>query len=200
MKFILGLKLGMSQLFDEEGKQIPVTIIEAGPCFVTQIKTKEGKDGYQAVQIGFQKLKAKKRKKPQIKKPFKYLREFKGEIDLAKYKVGQEINVSIFQEGDLVKISGLSKGKGFAGVVKRWGFAGFPATHGTKHELRTSGSIGSRWPQRVVKGRKMAGRMGGERVTIKNLKVIKVDPEKNIIAIKGAVPGPKGGLLEICSE
>ena len=207
MKFILGQKLGMSQIFDERGNQIPVTLIEAGPCEVTQIKTKEPrsiakgelrgkKDGYDAIQIGFIKLKEKKIKKTQKGKPFRYLREFKG--DISKYKVADIIDASIFQEGDKVKISGISKGKGFAGAVKRWGFKGrLSATHGTKHELRTLGSIGSSYPERVVKGKKMPGRMGGERVTVRNLKIAKVDKEKNLLAVKGAVPGRKGTLLEI---
>ena len=207
MKFILGQKLGMSQIFDERGNQIPVTLIEAGPCEVTQIKTKEPrsiakgelrgkKDGYDAIQIGFIKLKEKKIKKTQKGKPFRYLREFKG--DISKYKVVDIIDASIFQEGDKVKISGISKGKGFAGAVKRWGFKGrLSATHGTKHELRTLGSIGSSYPERVVKGKKMPGRMGGERVTVRNLKIAKVDKEKNLLAVKGAVPGRKGTLLEI---
>jgi len=219
MKFILGTKLGMTQIFDGKGNQIPVTLIEASPCIVTQIKTKEprtivpgelrgrkprtkrslvrGMDGYEAVQIGFQKLKEKKVKKPQKEKPFKYLREFRGDIDTSKYKIGEKIDVSIFQEGEIVKISGVSKGKGFAGAVKRWGFHGRPATRGTKHEERTLGSVGCSFPERVIKGRKMPGRMGFERVTVKNLKVVKVDPENNLLAVKGAVPGRKGTLLEI---
>jgi len=194
MKFILGQKLGMSQIFDEKGNQIPVTLIEAGPCEVTQIKTKE-KDGYQAIQVGFKKIeKPKKIKKPQMQKPYRYLREFKN----GEFKVADIINASIFQEGDNVKISGISKGKGFAGAVKRWGFKGrLSATHGTKHELRTLGSVGSSFPERVVKGKKMPGRMGYVRVTIKNLKIAKVDPENNLLAIKGAIPGRKGTLLEI---
>ena len=193
MKFILGLKLGVSQIFDEKGNQIPITLIEAGPCFVTQIKTKES-DGYQAIQVGFKKIaKPKKIKKPMVKKPFRWLREFKD----GEFKPGDKIDASIFQKGDLVKISGISKGKGFAGVVKRWHFAGRPATHGTKHEERTPGSIGTSFPERVPKGRKMAGRMGYARITVKNLKVIKVDSENNLLAVKGTVPGRKGTLLEI---
>ena len=208
MKFILGLKLGMAQVFDEKGNIIPVTLIEAGPCVVTQVKTGESqtvvkgespgsKDGYKAIQIGFQELKDKKVKKSQKDKPFRYLREFRGDIDISKYKKGNKIDVSIFQEGDIVKAAGFSKGKGFAGVVKRWGFHGRPATHGTKHELRTPGSVGSSYPERVIKGKKMAGRMGHERTTIKNLKIVKVDKKKNLLAVKGAMPGPKGALLEI---
>ena len=208
MKFILGLKLGMAQVFDEKGDVIPVTLIEAGPCTITQIKigepqsTTKGKlpatdDSYEAIQIGLQQLKEKKVKKTQKKKPFRYLREFRGDIDISKYKEGDRVDASTFQEGDMVKITGISKGKGFSGVVKRWGFHGRPATHGTKHELRTPGSVGSSFPERVTKGKKMAGRMGHERITIKNLKIIKVDPEKNLIAVRGAVPGVKGDLLEI---
>ena len=195
MKFILGQKLGMSQIFDEKGNQIPVTVIEAGPCEVLQIKTKE-KDKYEAVQIGFQKIEKTKRIKKTMKgKEFRYLKEFKN----GEYKVGDKIDVSVFQEGDIVKVSGISKGKGFAGVVKRWGFHGRPATRGTKHELRTPGSVGSSFPERVIKGRKGPGRMGFERVTIKNLKVVKVDPDNNLLAVRGAVPGRKGTLLEVRS-
>jgi len=197
MKFILGLKLGMSQIFDEKGNQIPVTLIEAGPCEVTQIKTKE-KDGYQAIQVGFKKIgKPKKIKKPQAKKPYRYLREFKN----GEFKVGDRIDASIFQEGEKVKVSGISKGKGFAGAVKRWGFKGrLSVSHGTKHELRTLGSVGMSIPERVVKGKKMPGRMGWIRVTVSNLKVAKVDPENNLLAVEGAVPGRKGTLLEISNS
>jgi large subunit ribosomal protein L3 len=197
MKFILGKKIGMSQIFDEKGNVIPVTLIEAGPCYVTQIKTKE-KDKYEAIQIGCEKIEKKKKLKKSLKnKPFKWLREFKG--DIKEFKVGDKIDVSIFQEGEKVKISGISKGKGFAGVVKRWGFGGKPATHGTKHELRTPGSVGTSFPQRVIKGRKMPGRMGQERITIKNLKIVKIDKDNNLLAVKGAVPGGRGSLLEIRS-
>jgi len=196
MKFILGKKIKMSQIFDKEGNCIPVTIVEAGPCYVTQLKTKE-KDGYEAVQIGFEKLKEKKITKSKQKKPFRYLREFRD--DPKNYQLGQEINVSIFKEGDLVSVSGISKGKGFQGGVKRWGFSGRPSTHGTKHEERTLGSVGASTPSRVIKGKKMPGRTGGERVTIKNLEIVKIEPEKNLLYIKGAVPGSRGSLLEIKS-
>ncbi len=202
MKFILGLKFGMSQIFDEKGNRIPVTLIEAGPCEITQIKTKE-KDDYLAVQVGFKEIeKPKKIKKPQTQKPYRYLREFRivkeDESSFPPFAVAQVIDASIFKAGDIVKVSGLSKGKGFAGAVKRWGFKGrLSVTHGTKHELRTLGSVGSSIPERVTKGKKMAGRMGYARVTVKNLKVVKVDKENNILAVKGAVPGRKGTLLEI---
>ncbi len=186
----------MSQIFDQKGNVVPITLLEAGPCFITQIKTKE-RDKYQAVQIGFKELSSKKIKKPQKDRPYRYLREFNPAISGTEFKIGDKINVLIFKEGDIVKISGISKGKGFAGGVKRWGFHGRPATHGTKHEERTIGSTGGRFPQRVIKGRKMPGRMGSQRITIKNLKIVKIDPEKNLIAVKGAVPGKRGTLLEI---
>jgi len=222
MKFILGLKLGMAQVFDEKGNVIPVTVIEAGPCQVTQTKTKE-KDGYIAVQVGFIK-KTRKIKKPEKGKEYRYIREFKivkedkslsspspakagsvgDEPDGSSspsplLRKGSVIDVSIFQKGEKVKISGISKGKGFAGVVKRWGFAGRSTSHGTKHEVRTPGSVGASFPERVIKGKKMPGRMGGARVTVKNLEVVKVDPENNLLTVKGAVTGAKGTLLEICS-
>lgn len=195
MKFILGQKLEMSQIFDANGDVLPVTVIEAGPCVVTQIKTEE-RDGYEAIQVGFKKIEKKKKiKKPQRKRPFRFLGEFKN--DIKDFKEKQKIDVSIFQEGEKVKISGISKGKGFAGAVKRWGFAGRGASHGVKHEARTLGSVGSSFPERVIKGKKMPGRMGSERVTVKNLKIVRIDPENNLLAVRGAVPGRKGTLLEI---
>ncbi len=197
MKFILGLKLGMSQIFDEKGDSVPMTLIETGPCQVLQIKTRE-KDGYQAIQVGFI-PKRKRIKKTEKGKEFKYLKEFRIlKTEALNLKPEDIIDVSIFQEGDKVKVSGISKGKGFSGAVKKWGFKGrLSVTHGTKHELRTLGSTGSSVPERVVKGKKMAGRMGYERVTVKNLKIVKVDKENNLLAVKGAVPGRKGTLLEI---
>ena len=195
MKFILGKKIGMTQIW-KENKVIPVTLIEAGPCFVTQIKTKE-KDGYQAIQLGFEKIeKEKKIKKSQKNKPYRYLREFRLD-NVEGFKVGDVIDVSRFEPGEKVKVSGISKGKGFQGVVKRWGFSGRNATHGVKHEERKPGSIGSAFPQRVIKGKKMPGRMGNERVTIKNLEIVDIDKDKNLLVIKGGVPGRRGTLLEI---
>ena len=197
MKFILGKKIGMSQIFDKEGKVVPITLIEAEPCEVLQIKTKD-KDGYEAIQVGFDRIEKKNKiKKSQRQKPFRYIQEFKGGLDVSKYKVKNKIDVSIFQEGDKVKISGTSKGKGFQGAVKRWGFSGRNATHGVKHEHRTLGSVGCSFPERVIKGKKMPGRMGNARVTVKNLKIAKVDLENNLLAVKGAVPGRRGTLLEI---
>ncbi len=195
MKFILGKKLEMSQVFDSEGNVIPVTLILAGPCHVTQIKTKE-KDGYDAVQFGFQEIiKEKNIKKPQASKPFKHLKELSNIGQ--EFKVDQKIDVSVFEEGEKISVSGLTKGKGFQGGVKRWGFHGRNATRGAKHEERTIGSTGSRYPQRVIKGRRMPGRMGGNRKSVKSLEVVRVDKENNLLAVKGAVPGRKGTLLEI---
>ncbi len=196
MKFILGEKIKMSQIFGKEGRVIPVTWVECGPCYVLQQKTKE-KDGYAALQVGFKKIeKTGKIKKTMKGKEFKYIKECRTE-DVEPFKVGDKIDTSIFKEGDIIKISGVSKGKGFQGVVKRWGAHGRNATHGVKHEERGLGSIGSRYPQRVIKGKKMPGKMGGERITVRNLKVVKIDSENNLLAVEGAVPGRKGTLLEI---
>ncbi len=204
-KFILGKKMMMTQIFDKDGQAMPVTLVQAGPCWVAQIKTKE-KDGYQAAQIGFEKQAEKKSKRPQIghfKKAqtdcFKYSREFEIEEN-SSLKPGDEIKVDIFKEGDSVMIIGTSKGKGFAGVVKRHHFGGGPASHGQKHSLRAPGSIGATFPERVPKGRRMAGRMGGERVTVQGLTIVAVDNEENILAIRGALPGLRGSLLAIVRE
>ncbi len=208
MKFILGTKQEMSQIFDENGKVIPVTLVKAGANIITQVKNKD-KDGYTAVQIGFGERKLKNVKKPQIghlkpslekfqgKGPA-YIKEFRlknGETD--DYKTGDEITVAVFKEGDKIEASGVSKGKGFQGVVKRHGFHGGPRTHGQKHSEREPGSIGAVWPQRVLKGKRMAGRMGNEKITVKNLKIVKIDSENNFLFISGAVPGKRGTLLKI---
>lgn len=186
----------MSQIFKDD-KIIPITLIEAGPCFVTQIKTKK-KDGYESLQIGFEKLPLSRVKKPLKNKPYRYLREFRiPGLKVDNYQLGQKIDLSVFQEGDKVRISGVTKGKGFQGAIKRWGFSGRDATHGVKHEHRTLGSVGASGPEKVFKGKKMPGRMGGKRVTIKNLEILKIDPQNNLLAIKGAVPGRRGILLEI---
>jgi len=192
MKFILGKKIGMSRTFTERGESIPVTLIEAGPCKVLQKKT-EDRDGYQSVQLGLEQMKKNKEKKSAKGANFKYIREFL----VTDYPDGDTVEVSLFKKGDEVKISGISKGKGFQGGVKRWGFAGASSSHGIKHSKREIGSIGSSFPERVIKGKKMPGRMGSDRVTIKGLRIIEIDTEKNIIAVKGAVPGRKGTLLEI---
>lgn len=188
----------MTQIYNKEGIVVPVTVIEAGPCFITQIRTKEpNKDGYDAVQIGFQELKPQKIKKPLKQKPFKYLKEFRGDIDITKFKTGDKIDVSTFQEGDKIRISGISKGRGFQGVVKRYGFKGGSTSHGDPHSLRKPGSIGCSFPEKVIKGKRMAGHMGIDRITVKNLKIAAIDAENNLLAVSGAVPGPNGGLIEI---
>lgn len=185
MKFILAKKLGMSQIFDEQEHMIPVTILEAGPVKIMQIKTKE-KDGYEAVQIGWKK---------NNKDEFSKFTEIRG--DVSGYKIGDEITIDKFKEGDEVKVIGKSKGKGFQGVVKRYSFRGAPASHGTKDRLRAPGSIGSTGIHRVVKGKKMAGRMGLKQITLKKIKVIKVIPEKKHLYLKGAIPGRRGTLIKI---
>jgi large subunit ribosomal protein L3 len=196
VKFILGKKIGMSQMFDKNGKLTPVTLIVAGPCYVLQKKNQE-KDGYQALQLGMEKIEKKSKIGKSMKgKEYKNIKEYRIEGE-DKSNVGDEINVSVFVEGENVKVSGISKGKGFQGGVKRHGFSGRNQTHGVKHEHRTIGSTGSRFPQHVMKGRRMPGRMGYERITVKNLKIMKVDLENNLLVVKGAVPGSKRTLLEI---
>ena len=186
----------MSQMFDEKGNLIPVSLVSAGPCYVLQSKNKD-KDGYEAVQIGFEKIEKKNKIKKTMKgKEYRYVRE--NRVEGSDAKVGDEINVSLFKEGNIVKVSGMSKGKGFQGGVKRHGFHGkLSATHGNKHEHRTLGSTGSRFPQHVIKGRKMPGRMGYDRVSVKNLKIMKVDKENNLLVVKGAIPGRNGALIEV---
>ena len=199
-KCLVGKKLGMTQLFDTNGNVVPVTVIEAGPCVVAQKKTAEN-DGYEAIQIGYGDLKASKVNKPMKGHfakgdvaPKKVLREFRIE-DMAAYNVGDIIKADVFAEGDAVDVRGTSKGKGYAGVVKRWNFGRLKESHGTGPVHRHGGSLGVIDPARVFKGKKMAGHLGNERVTVQNLSVVKVDAEKNIIAVKGAVPGPKGGIV-----
>jgi len=194
---IIGRKLGMTQLYRENGKMEAVTAIEAGPCCVTQIKTPE-KDGYVAIQLGFGTPKgADKKKDAALVAQFRHLREFRvDKVDGV--KVGDQIDVSLFKEGDLVDVVGISKGKGFAGVVKRHHFKGGPKTHGQSDRTRHPGSIGSTTtPGRIWKGQRMAGHMGNEQVTIKNLVVFKADPQKNLLLVKGAVPGARNGVLLI---
>lgn len=203
MKGILGKKVGMSQVFNENGLVTPVTVIEAGPCYVTQKKTTET-DGYNAIQLGFGELPERKLNKPQaghLKKsntaPVKHLREFRVS-DPESYQEGQTIDVSVFQVGDRVDVIGTSKGKGFAGTVKRHGFSGGPKTHGQSDRWRAPGSVGAgSKPGRVFKGVRMSGRMGNEQVTVLNLKVVLVDAEKNLLAVQGAIPGGKNGLVVV---
>lgn len=203
---LLGKKTGMTRIFDDNGNVIPVTIVEAGPCYVTQIKTKE-KDGYSAVQLGFDEKKPKNVNKPLLGHfnkanvtPTRVLSEFRN-FDLKEIKLGQEISVDIFSVGDKLSVQGISKGKGFQGVVKRHGFGGGPVTHGQSDRLRAPGSIGaSSFPSRVFKGQRMAGRMGGTKVTIRNLQVVKIDKEQNLIFVKGAIPGHINSYVKLIKK
>lgn len=200
-KALLGQKLKMSQIYDSERNVIPVTLVRILPQVITFVKTKE-KDGYAAIQVGAGERKVKNISKPQQNQfkdlgNFRFVREFR--TDKAAER-GQKLDASLFTEGDVVKVSGISKAKGFQGVVKRHGFHGAPKTHGTKHAHREPGSIGATWPQRVIKGMRMAGRMGGVRISTRGLRIAKIDAENNMIAIKGAVPGKNGSLLEIRAQ
>jgi len=196
---IIGRKIGMTQVFGEDGRVEQVTAIEAGPCFITQIK-RVAKEGYDAVQLGFGE--AKRLNQPQkghLKQVgmLKHLREFKVS-DIESIEIGHKVDVSIFQAGDVVDVSGISKGKGFAGVVKRHHFGGGPKTHGQSDRHRAPGSIGATTtPGRVLKGMRMAGHMGNERVTVRRLKVVAADPERNLLLVQGAVPGARNGLVTI---
>jgi len=204
-KAILGRKLAMTQIFDEN-VLIPITIVEAGPCVIVERKVKK-KNGYNAIQLGFLEVKENRVNKPEsghFRKsevnPQKYLREIRVK-DIANLKIRDEIRVDVFKEGDLVDVVGISKGKGFAGVVKRYGFKGGPASHGAGGWRRRPGSIGaSADPSRVFKGKKMPGKMGAERKTVRNLEIVKVDKKENLLLIKGSLPGNKGSLLTIKSS
>lgn len=186
MKFILGKKLGMSTIYDEKKGALNVTLVECLPTVVTQIRTEE-KDGYIAIQTGIKHEKKEKK--------FKKKKEFKG--DPKDLKSGDEMKIDQFEVGDKVKVSGVTKAKGFQGVVKRHGFAGSPKTHGHKHDLRAPGSIGATFPEHVIKGKRMAGRMGGVRASVRGLKIVEIDKENNILFLRGAVPGVKGRIIEI---
>ena len=203
MAGLLGKKIRMTQIFDESGLVIPVTLIDAGPCYVTQIKNVEN-DGYDAVQLGYVELKEKHASKTKIGhckkaniKPLKYLHEFKPFKD-KELKVGDEIRVDIFSEGQIVTVTSKSKGRGFQGVMKRHGFSGANKTHGQSDRQRAPGSIGqSSSPSRVYKGTRMAGRMGNKVVTMKNIRIVKVDPENNLLFVKGTIPGGPNSLIEV---
>jgi len=196
---LIGRKIGMTQVFTEGGTVEAVTAIEAGPCAVTQIKT-EAKEGYSAVQLGFSE--AKRLNSPErghLGKldSFRHLREF-GVEDVSDIELGHRVDVSLFQPGDIVDVSGISKGRGFAGGIKRHHFSGGPKTHGQSDRHRAPGSVGAGTdPGRVLKGQRMAGHMGNQRVTVKRVKVVKSDPDRNLLLVKGAVPGARNGLLEI---
>jgi large subunit ribosomal protein L3 len=203
LKGLLGKKIGMTQIFDDNGAAIPITVIEAGPCYVTQVRDVET-NGYTAVQLGFGEVKPKRLTGGQLGHlkrndlpPLRYLREFRTKKD-AEINPGDPVSVTVFEVGDHVDVIGTSKGRGFAGVVKRHGFSGGPKTHGQSDRQRAPGSIGATsGTARVFKGKRMPGHMGNRRVTTQNLKVVLVDEERNLIGVRGAVPGPKGGLLVI---
>ncbi|MNZ37979.1 50S ribosomal protein L3 [compost metagenome] len=201
MKGILGKKLGMTQVFTPEGNVIPVTVIEASANVVLQKKDVEN-DGYEAIQIGYADKKESRSNKPEAghaKKanttPKRYVREIRN-VDLAGYEVGQEVKVDIFAEGEFVDVTGISKGKGFQGVIKRWGQSRGPMSHGSRYHRRP-GSMGSIQANRVPKGKRLPGHMGSETVTIQNLEVIKVDAERNVILVKGSIPGPKNSFVKV---
>ncbi len=205
MSGLIGKKIGMTSIYDASGKIVPCTVIEAGPCVITQVKTVE-KDGYDAIQLGFDEKKEKrttKSLKGHFEKagttPKKVLKEFSRFEEGAKKAFGEIIDVSVFAEGEFVDVSGTSKGKGFQGVVKRHGFGGVgDSTHGQHNRLRAPGSLGaSSWPSRVFKGMRMAGRTGGEKVKMTNLQIMKLEPAKNLMVVKGSVPGPNGSYLII---
>ena len=203
IKGILGTKLGMTQVFDEENRVVPVTVVEAGPCVVTQVRTKDV-DGYDAVQIAYGEIDPRKANKPQtghFKKAGVTPRRHVVEIrtpDASSYEVGQEVGVDVFGDIEYVDVTGTSKGKGFAGAMKRHGFAGQGASHGNQAAHRRVGGIGAcATPGRVFKGKRMAGRMGNEQVTLQNLKVAKVDAASNLLLIKGAIPGTNGGIVTV---
>jgi len=211
MAMLLGKKVGMTQVYDESGKLLPVTVIQAGPCVVMQVKTAET-DGYNALQLGFDDVKPSRRKNPQVghaqkanTTPRKFVKEMRlPEEAEPEYKVGDSITVSVFEENKLVDVVSTSKGKGFAGVMKRHGFGGFPASHGTERKHRAPGSISSFASDaghggKPKKGKKMPGHMGNRRVTTKNHRLVAIDEEKNLLVVKGAVPGPAGGYCLVRS-
>lgn len=205
-KAIIGKKIGMTQIFDETGKVTPVTVIEAGPCVVVQKKTMET-DGYEAIQMGYGDLKPNRANKPMKGHfakgdvaPKKHLKEFRMD-DCAALNVGDIVKADVFETGDYVDVSGISKGKGFAGVIKRYNNHRLKETHGTGPVARQSGSMGAcSTPSRIFKGKKMPGQMGAEKVTVQNLTVVKIDAENNLIAVKGAIPGPKKGIVTIINS
>ena len=207
MKTIFGKKIGMSRVFTEDGTSLPVTVIEAGPCPIVQIKTTE-KDGYPALKVGFEKVKPQRVNKPLTgvfakagTEPYRYLREIRLQEDASDMNVGDMVKVDQFKVGDVVNVSGISKGLGFMGGVRRHHFSGGPLTHGQSDRLRAPGSIGqSSYPSRVLKGTRMAGRTGNKKVTVRNLKVAKIDVENNLICIVGAVPGKRNSFLRITGK
>jgi large subunit ribosomal protein L3 len=203
MSGLIGKKLGMTRIFDEKGNDVQVSVIQTGPCFVTEIRTKD-RHGYDALQLGFEEKRDKSVKQPERGhfkksgvKPMRYLREFRT-FDVSQFKLGDVIKADIFQVGEEVKVIGISKGKGFQGVVKRHHFGGGPVGHGQSDRQRAPGSVGgSSYPSRVFKGMRMAGQMGNARVTVRNLKIVRVDAENNIVMVRGGIPGARNGMVLI---
>ncbi len=203
MSGLIGKKLGMTRIFDDKGNDVQVSVIQTGPCYVTEIRTKDT-HGYDALQLGFEEKREKSVKKPERGhfaksgvKPTRVLREFRT-FDVGQFKLGDAIKADVFQIGEKVRVIGVSKGKGFQGVVKRHHFGGGPVSHGQSDRMRAPGSVGgSSYPSRVFKGTRMAGRMGGERVTVRNIKIVRVDAENNIVMVRGAIPGAKNGMVVI---
>lgn len=201
MSGLIGKKLGMTRIFDEKGNDVQVSVIQTGPCYVTEIRTKD-KHGYNSLQLGFDEKRDKSVRKPERGhfaksgvKPMRVLREFRT-FDVSQFKLGDAIKADVFQVGDKVRVIGVSKGKGFQGVMKRHHFGGGSVTHGQSDRMRAPGSVGgSSYPSRVFKGTRMAGRMGGDRVTVRNIKIVRIDAENNIVMVRGAIPGAKNGMV-----
>ncbi|MBJ6361031.1 50S ribosomal protein L3 [Paenibacillus sp. GCM10012307] len=203
MKGILGKKLGMTQVFTAEGNVIPVTVIEAGPCVVLQKKDLEN-DGYEAIQLGFADKKESRANKPETghaqkanTAPKRYIREFRG-VNIGEYELGAEVKADLFTAGEFVDVTGISKGKGFAGVIKRWGQSTGPMSHGSRYH-RGPGSMGSIQANRVPKGKRLPGHMGTDTITIQNLEIVRVDAERNVLLVKGSIPGPKNSFVRVKS-
>jgi len=201
---LLGKKVGMTQIFAEDGQVVPVTVLAMGPCVVLEKKSCTGKDGYSAIKIGYDEIRPKLANKPRLGyfaklgvKPMRHIREIRmAEEDVANYEVGSTLGASLFEQGDFVMITACSRGRGFAGVIKRWGFKGFRVTHGVHESFRGPGSVGSNtWPARIWKGKKMPGQFGNKPVTVENLEVVKVLPEKNVMMVRGAVPGHRNAVI-----
>lgn len=209
VKALLGKKVGMTQIFADDGTVVPVTVLKAGPCVVLEKKSQQGKDGYSAVKLGFEKAKEKHLTKPELgyfkkigQDPVRHVKEVRiPEAQLEEYEVGGELNATVFEDGDIINVTAKSKGRGFAGVMKRWGFAGFRMTHGVHESYRGPGSVGcSTWPGKIWKGKKMPGQYGNKPVTVENLEVVKVDAEQNLIMVRGALPGHRNSLLFVKSS
>ncbi len=208
VKALLGKKIGMTQIFADDGTVVPVTVVQAGPCVVLEKKSQQGKDGYSAVKLGFQKAKEKHLNRPQLgffknveQDPVRHIREIRvPEKQLDEYEVGANLDATVFEEGDVVNVTAKSKGRGFAGVMKRWNFAGFRMTHGVHESYRGPGSVGcSTWPGKIWKGKKMPGQYGNKPATVENLTVVKILADENLLMVKGAIPGHRNSLVVVKS-